>query len=48
MEMLSYSHSTINRLVKTGKLSKIQLGANSVRIKANSITAFLSSATMGS
>ncbi|WP_375341639.1 helix-turn-helix domain-containing protein [Massilia phyllosphaerae] len=46
--LLSYSRSTINRLVRDGVLSKFSMGANSVRITGDSLRAFLSKQMAGS
>jgi hypothetical protein len=46
--LLSYSRSTINRLVDTGALIKFSLGPNSSRIDGDSLRAFLSRQMMSS
>jgi excisionase family DNA binding protein len=47
-KMLSISRSTINRRIKEGVFKKFQLGANSVRITADSLQAFLNNRMMSS
>lgn len=47
-ELLSYSRSTINRLVSAGVLKKFSLGLNSARIDGDSLRAFLSKQMMSS
>lgn len=47
-ELLSYSRSTINRLVDAGALTKFSLGPNSSRINGDSLRAFLSKQMMSS
>jgi len=47
-ELLSYSRSTINRLVAAGTLIKFSLGENSARIDGDSLRALLSNSMMGS
>jgi excisionase family DNA binding protein len=47
-ELLRYSRSTINRLVRQGALRKFDLGRNSVRIDGDSLRAFLSKHMMSS
>ena len=46
-QMLSYSRSTILRLIKAEKLKTIHLGVNSVRITADSLGTFLNSRGLG-
>jgi predicted DNA-binding transcriptional regulator AlpA len=46
--MLCISRSTVNRRIKEGVFKKFQLGANSVRITADSLEAFLNNRMMGS
>lgn len=47
-ELLSYSRSTINRLVSCGALHKFSLGPNSSRITGDSLREFLSKRMMSS
>lgn len=47
-EMLAISRSTGNRRIKDGVFKKFPLGANSVRIAADSLQAFLNDRMMGS
>ena len=46
--LLSYSRSTIDRLVRAGALKKFSLGINSARIDGDSLRTFLSNQMMSS